>query len=75
MKLLTTLFIICISLQSRAQWSDTNAVKPVKGTVAWHEMKKKNQKTAAYLLLSGGTILAVASLNSSLNFNWIQTEE
>lgn len=75
MKLLITLVVIFISLQSRAQLSDTNAVKPVKGTVAWHEMKKKNQKTAAYLLLSGGTILAVASLNSSLNFNWIQTEE
>jgi hypothetical protein len=77
MKLLFTLLLIVFSTQifSQSPSVDPVAEKPARGTAAWHTMKKKDEKTVAFLLLSGGAILGVASLNSSLNFNWIQTEE
>jgi hypothetical protein len=77
MKLLFTLLLICISTQLFAQMVNVDSVveRPVRGTVGWHLMKKKNEKTAAFLLLSGGAIVSIVSLNSSLNFNWIQTAE
>ena len=76
MKVLLTVLLVCFSLQSFSQSESTSAVpKPQKGTADWHVMKKKGTKVAGFLLLSGGAVLAVASLNSSLNFNWIQTAE
>jgi hypothetical protein len=75
MKLLFTLMLIVFSTQLFSQSVDSVAGKPARRSADWHLMKKKNEKTAGFLMLSGGAILAVASLNSYMHFNWIQTEE
>ncbi|GAA4340329.1 hypothetical protein [Flaviaesturariibacter amylovorans] len=63
--LLICMFLCCAG--ASAQLADSTA--PARGTAAWHLGKARSQKTAAWILLGGGTLVGVIGLGNSINMS------